>query len=161
MPGIVDAIKSFITGDPLAGIKGLIEEFHLSPEDKLKAAQFQQELEAKREEIQAARDAELARIQGENIRAETTSQDAYVRRARPTFAYIIEAVIGFNFILLPILQFATGKTPAPILLPTDLLWLFGAWMLGYGGLRSFDKFAALPGESKIDLPFIKASNVSS
>ncbi len=139
MTGIVDAIKTFITGDPLAGIKGLIEEFHLSPEDKLKAAQFQQELEAKREEIQAARDAELARIQGENIRAETTSQDAYVRRARPTFLYVMIAAIGMALIVFPLLNLATGKGLVIPEIPGAYLELFGVGYLGYTGARTWEK----------------------
>jgi hypothetical protein len=59
--------------------------FHLSPEDKAKLQQATQELEVRRDEIEAARDEALAQIQSQNITAETKSDDPYVRRARPTF----------------------------------------------------------------------------
>ena len=155
---IVDAIKGFLTGDPIKSITDLIAQFHASPEMKAQMEQAAQAMELQREQIEAARDQALDDIAGQNIRAETQSQDKYTSRARPTFLYIIEGILFWNFILLPSMQFATGKPPAPIVLPSDLLWLFGACVLGYTGARSLDKFMSLPGESKIDLPLVKMSN---
>ena len=54
------------------------EEFHLSREDKAKLQQAAQELEVRRDEIEAARDEALAQLT-----AETKSGDPFVRRARP------------------------------------------------------------------------------
>jgi hypothetical protein len=161
MGGFGAVFKTIVGGDPIGGISKLIEEFHLSPEQKTQIQAAAAQLEERREEIEAARDQALDDIAGQNIRAETESQDKYTARARPTFLYIIEGILFWNFILLPSMQLATGKPPAPIVLPSDLLWLFGACVLGYTGARSLDKFMALPGESKIDLPLIKMSNQSS
>jgi len=42
-------------GDPIKSITNLIDEFHLSPEQKDQMQQAAQELEVKRDEIAAAR----------------------------------------------------------------------------------------------------------
>lgn len=73
------------------------------------------------------------------LEVEAVSSDPWVRRARPTFLYIMYTVICWNFILLPLFQFATGSPIALIELPEDLYWLFGAGFLGYVGARSWDK----------------------
>jgi hypothetical protein len=160
MGGFGTVFKTILGGDPVDGISRLIDQFHLSPEQKAQIQQAAAELKERQEEIEAARDQALDDIAGQNIRAETESKDKFTSRARPTFLYIIEGILFWNFILLPSMQFVAGKPPAPMALPSDLLWLFGACVLGYTGARSLDKFMALPGESKIDLPFIKASNVT-
>lgn len=160
MGGLGTVFKTILGGDPVEGVTKLINQFKESPEQKIDEEKFLAGLQAQRDQIEAARDQALSDIAGQNIRAETTSADKYTSRARPTFLYIIEAVLGFNYILLPVMQFAMGRAVAPILLPSDLLWLFGACVLGYAGARSLDKFMALPGESKIDLPLVKMSNVS-
>jgi hypothetical protein len=157
----IDIFKAILGGNPLDGITKIIEEFHAKPLSEEEKKEFElkmAELASQQAAIQAARDQALVEVQGQNIRAETQSEDAYVRRARPTFMYIIESVLAFNYILLPIMQFFEGKTPAPIILPSDLLMLFGACVLGYAGFRSFDKFASLPGESKVELPLVKMYN---
>lgn len=88
-----------------------------------------------------------------NIRAEAQSGDKYTSRARPSFIYLMLAVLGCNYILFPLI----GKPP--ISYPDALFWLFGSCMLGYTGARTWEKFMGLPGESSIQLPFgIKASN---
>jgi hypothetical protein len=158
--GFGAVFKTILGGDPVEGVTKLINQFKESPEQKIDEEKFLAELQAQRDQIAAARDQALDDIAGQNIRAETTSADKYTARARPTFLYIIEAVLGFNYILLPAMQFSMGRGVAPILLPSDLLWLFGACVLGYTGARSLDKFMSLPGESKIDLPLVKMSNVS-
>jgi hypothetical protein len=157
---LTDIVKAFLTGDPIKSINDLVAQFHASPEMKAQMEQAVQAMELKRDQIEAARDQALDDIAGQNIRAETESKDKFTARARPTFLYIIEAVLFWNFILLPSMQFFAGKPVAPIALPSDLLWLFGACVLGYTGARSLDKFMGLPGESKLDLPLIKMSNAS-
>lgn len=158
MAGLTDIVKGFLTGDPIKSISDLIAQFHASPEMKAQMEQATQAMELQREQIEAARDQAIADVAGQNIRAETESKDKYTARARPTFLYIIEGILFWNFILLPTMQFATGEPPVPIVLPSDLLWLFGACVLGYTGARSLDKFMSLPGESKLEVPFVKASN---
>jgi hypothetical protein len=159
--GITDIVKTFITGDPLTGIKSLIEEFHLSPEQKAALEAQAAGWEIQKEQIVAARDKALDEVAGQNIRAETASTDKYTSRARPTFAYVIIAILAWNYIGLPLVQFCVGRTPQPVVLPDMIVYLFGAWMLGYAGFRSFDKFMALPGVTQLQMPGFKASNSQS
>src|SRR6516162_9168848 len=96
-----EIFKGLLGGDPVKSIGDLIGQFHLSPEDKAKLQQVTQELEVRRDEIEAARDEALAQIQSQNITAETKSEDPYVRRARPTFLYVIIAAMAYSLIVAP------------------------------------------------------------
>jgi hypothetical protein len=153
MGGFAAGFKALLGGNPIDGISKIIEEFHLSPEQKAQMQAAVQAQEIDLEKAKLARDAALQEVAGQNIRSETGSADKYTSRARPTFMYIVEGILFWNFILLPSAQFITGKPPAPIVLPTDLLWLFGSCVMGYVGARSLDKFMGLPGDSQMKLPF--------
>lgn len=73
------------------------------------------------------------------IEAESKSEDPWVRRARPFFLWIMYGVMGWNFMVLPTLQWLRQAPMSPVVLPDSLYYLFGAGFLGYGTLRSFDK----------------------
>lgn len=73
------------------------------------------------------------------ITVELQSQDAYVRRARPTFNYIFYAVLIFNYIFIPIYKVITGQALEVIDLPTELWTVFGVGFIGYGYLRTVEK----------------------
>jgi holin (3TMs family) len=139
MAGFLDIFKGLMGGDPIQSLSGLIDQFHLSPDESAKIKQAAAELELKREEIEAARDQALAAIQGENIRAETTSSDAYVRRARPTFLYMMIAAIGVDLVVFPLLGFAAGQGLKIVEIPAGYLELFGVAFLGYTGARTWEK----------------------
>lgn len=139
MGGFAQIFKGLVTGDPLKSIGDLIEQFHLSPEQKAQMQQAAQELEVKRDEIEAARDEALAQIQSRNITAETTSEDPYVRRARPTFLYVMILGIGFSIIIFPILNLLANKGLVMVPIPGAYLELFGVSFLGYTGARTWEK----------------------
>jgi hypothetical protein len=90
---------------------------------------------------------DVLRIQLSAIIAEAQSEDPWTSRARPTFLYVMYAVIGMCFIggILGIWwpdQVQRAATNIAALLnavPDDLWWLFGAGYLGYTGFRSMDK----------------------
>ncbi len=73
------------------------------------------------------------------ITTEIQSQDAYVRRARPTFNYIFYIIIVINYIFIPIYQMFTGNPLKPIDLPTEMWTVFGVGFIGYGYLRTVEK----------------------
>jgi len=108
-------------------------------------------------------DAEGARLL---IREAQKSEDAYVRRVRPTFLYLIYVLLIFNFIVMPILSGVAGigieivqltaegaitangteavetiavNTFVYPELPEPLWWAFTSSFLGYAGFRSWDK----------------------
>ncbi len=139
MPGVIDAIKGFLTGDPIKSVTDLIAQFHASPEMKAQLEQAAQKMELEREQIEAARDQALAEVQGQNIRAETTSEDAYVRRARPTFLYMMILAMGVDLIIFPLINLFSGKGLTILEIPAPYLELFGAAFLGYTGARTWEK----------------------
>jgi hypothetical protein len=145
----------------LDAVNSIINDFHLSPEDKVKAQQAIQEAS-----LAAARQAEdyeakMNDIAGQNIRSETGSADKFTARARPTFLYIVNAILGFNFLGLPLLHALGAKDAAPIAIPSDVLTLFGVVMTGYVVSRSMEKISALPGDSNINvLGVVKVGNKS-
>lgn len=74
-----------------------------------------------------------------NIQAEAKSGDKYTSRARPTFLYICNFILLFNYVIVPIFN------KKPIEFPEPLFWLFGSVMLGYVGARSWEKISGVPG----------------
>jgi hypothetical protein len=81
------------------------------------------------------------------IIAEAQSQDPYTSRARPSFLYVMYALIlaaipmgvlhAFNPELA--VSIATGLKAWLGALPEELWWLFGTGYLGYTGARTIDK----------------------
>ena len=81
------------------------------------------------------------------IIAEAKSADKWTSRARPSFLYVIYAMIlaslpmGVLYAFNPTIanHIATGMKEWLAAIPQDLWWLFGAGYLGYSASRSFDK----------------------
>ncbi|HEV2177366.1 MAG TPA: 3TM-type holin [Terriglobia bacterium] len=139
MGGFAGIFKGLVGGDPIKSIGDLIDQFHMSPEQKAQLGLDQAQLEERRDEIEAARDEALAAVQSKNITAETQSEDAYVRRARPTFLYMMILAIGIDLIIFPVLSLATHHGLNILEIPGAYLELFGVGFLGYTGARSWEK----------------------
>ena len=152
------AIFDAILKPALDSVTKLIGEFHLSPEEKAQAQQAIADASARAQQSAVDYEVKLNEIAGQNIRADAASGDKFTSRARPSFLYVIIAVLAFNYIGLPLAQIFGSHVP-PIVLPADLLALFGICMTGYSYLRSADKALALPGDTSINvLGLFKASN---
>jgi hypothetical protein len=144
----------------LDSVNDLIAQFHLSPEDKAKAQQAVADAADKARAQAEDYDVKLNDIAGQNIRADASSGDKFTERARPSFLYVIIAVLAFNYIGIPCAQLF-GSHVAPITLPTDLLSLFGVAICGYSMSRTAEKVSALPGDSQINiLGMLKVGNKS-
>ncbi len=139
MGGFASIFKELVGGDPVKGIASIIDQFHLSPEQKAAITQQTAQLEMQREQIEAARDQALADVQGQNIRAETTSTDAYVRRARPTFLYCMILAIFYSLVIVPTASALGGHGFVALDIPASYLQLFGVGFLGYTGARTWEK----------------------
>lgn len=111
-----------------------LKETHTVELAKLQIQLQQQAQEAITQEIEAA---------GQNIRAEATNGDKYTSRARPTFIYVCNVIICWNYIVVPLLK------EKPVEFPEALFWLFGSVMLGYVGARSWEKISGV-GAGKAD-----------
>lgn len=81
------------------------------------------------------------------IVAEAQSIDPWTSRARPSFMYVMYAMIlasipmGFLFAFRPDVAMAVtaGVKNWLAALPEEMWWLFGAGYLGYSGARMFEK----------------------
>ena len=146
MGAFTQIFKGLVGGDPIKSIGDLIDQFHVSPEQKAQMQQAAQELEVQREQIEAARDEALADLQSKNITAETTSEDAFVRRARPSFLYVMIIGIAFSIIVFPILNLVTHRGLQVVDIPDPYLQLFGVAFLGYTGARTWEKTRGTTGD---------------
>lgn len=102
MGGFGAIFKGLLGGDPVKSITDLIGEFHMSPEDKAKLQQAAQELEVKRQEIEAARDEALANITLQNTQGARAMQISVKSILPPLLAIVVS--LGF-FGLLYIIAF--------------------------------------------------------
>jgi holin (3TMs family) len=144
----VGLLQNILGGTLLSSVKGLIDEFHASPELK---AQMQAAANANALQIKLSQDALESKLQdtlareieaaSANIRADAASGDKYTSRARPSFIYVVLVILSCNYIVFPL----AGK--APLAFPDAFFWLFGSCMLGYTGARTWEKIAILtPGK---------------
>jgi hypothetical protein len=135
--GIIDAIDNIASGGIKGLVLGVLDRIKLNPEEKAKIQvqleqnsfelqKLQMELEAKEKE-QIAKEIEAASA---NIRAEAQSGDKYTARARPTFLHMVMLILGWNYIVAPLLHLE---------LPEPLFWLFRSAVLGYTGARTWEK----------------------
>ena len=127
---------------PLVG--QLIDRLFPDPaeREKAKLALIQQEGQQALKEME---------VQLSAIVTEAASPDPWTSRARPTFLYVMYAVIGLRFVggILGIWWPEHATTAAQNIanllgaIPDDLWWLFGAGYLGYTGVRGFEKMKGL------------------
>lgn len=143
----------------LDSVTALIGQFHMSPEEKVQAQQAIADASQKAEQASRDYEVQLNTIASQNIRADATNGDKYTERARPTFMYVIIAVFAFNYIGLPIAQIFGSKI-GPIVLPADLLTLFGVCVTGYVFSRTAEKVSAMPGDSQVSVLGMKVGNKS-
>ena len=83
------------------------------------------------------------------IVAEANSQDPWTSRARPSFMYVMYALLLASLPMGVLFAFQPDTAQAVTdgvgrwlnALPEELWWLFGAGYLGYSGARTFEKRA--------------------
>jgi hypothetical protein len=116
--GAVAQIAKVFKADPtvVEQNKFEIEKIQIDLQEKV--------LEAATREVEAA---------SANIKADASSGDKYTSRARPTFMYVCEFILAWNYIAVPLFK------QQPVNLPEPLFWLFGSAILGYTGARTWEK----------------------
>jgi len=164
----VNPILTKLFGDGVSSLGDvftkIVGAFKLSPEQKAaldaaaeankeKLAEMDRDIQVKAMEYEAS----AIQAASANIQAEAKSGDKFTSRARPMFMYIVEAILAFNYIGIPIAKLL-GSTVSPIELPSNLLALFGVCITGYTVFRSLDKFMGLPGDSQVQLGSLKIGN---
>lgn len=93
MGGFAAIFKGLVGGDPVKSIGDLIDQFHLSPEQKAQMQQAAQELEVQRDQIEAARDEALADIAEKNVESSRAMQVAVKSVLPPLLALVV--TVGF------------------------------------------------------------------
>ena len=136
-------IGSILGGTLAETVKGIISQFHMSPEDKAKAQaavdQNAKEIQLKQMELQEKiDDANSKEIEAAaaNIQAEAKSGDKFTSRSRPSFICMMLLIMVCNYVVFPMIN------KPPINFPEALFWLFGSCMLGYTGARTWEKLGA-------------------
>lgn len=130
-------LDSIIGGGVGQLVKDVVGTFKLSPEAKLEFDKQMAENEFKLKQMDAELESKLADTASANIQAEEKSGDKYTSRARPTFLYIVEFILLWNYVAVPLFK------QTPVQLPEPLFWLFGSVMLGYVGARSWEKISGM------------------
>lgn len=150
--GIFDSILGTLGGSAAGGVGQLVKDvvgtFKLSPEAKAEVEQKLDEnklalaqLDAQLQEAQLKHDTDIQTQAAENIRAEATSEDAFVRRARPAFLWVMTTAIGISLIVFPLINTFTGKGLTFVQIPDAYLQLFGVGFCGYSVCRTYEKVA--------------------
>jgi hypothetical protein len=153
------SIQDVLGSSLLDSVKGLISQFHMSPEDK---AKLQQQLDAEKDAFaQAENDynTKLNDIAGQNIRSEEQSGDKFTVRARPAVIWVGLLMFFWNYCVVPTAGLHWHIPSLPI--PDTFSEIWGVVVTGYVFNRTVDKLMALPGDSSVKLPFgVQISNKS-
>ena len=135
-------IFSGSVGTLVEQVGGVVDQFHLSGEEKQK---FKLELEA----LLQKRDSEIeetirTELQSKErvLVAELTQGDSYTKRARPTVVYAGLVFMFLNYCIIPAIQSLAGAVVEPFELPTEFWvgWsgIVATWSIG----RSAEKRGA-------------------
>jgi hypothetical protein len=82
---------------------------------------------------------QIAQITSANLTADSSSNDSFVRRARPAFLWVITIGVAFSVVVFPVINALMGKGLVMPEIPSAYLDLFGVAFLGYTGARSIEK----------------------
>jgi|SRR6185437_8083632 len=141
MAAFVDAIKTFLTGDPLQGISKIIEDIHPTPEQRAQAQVLLEQVKLQSDQLATARDQALEQYEA------TVQNDPTWKKAHGFFVYIVDAALLFNLLLLPLWNRITHQAVAYIPLPDDVMHLFEITFVGFAGvIHGPDIISALKGK---------------
>lgn len=132
-------LDSLLAGGVGQLVKDVVGSFKLSPEAKLEFDKQMAENDFKLKQMDSELESKLADTAAQNIQSEEKSGDKYTSRARPTFLYVCNFIIAWNYVAVPLFK------QQPVALPEPLFWLFGSVMLGYVGARSWEKISGAIG----------------
>jgi uncharacterized membrane protein (DUF106 family) len=153
------SIQDVLGSSLLDSVKGIIAQFHMSPEDK---AKLQAQLDEQKDRFTAAENdynTKLNDIAGQNIRTEEQSGDKFTMRARPAVIWVGLLMFFWNYCIVPTAGIHWHVPALPI--PDTFSEIWGVVVTGYVFSRTADKLMALPGESSLKLPFgVQLSNNS-
>lgn len=120
-----------------SGIRGLISEFHSSPEEKQKALEAVMAYESKLYQIASSID--LAQLEVNKVEAANSSR--FVSGWRPFIGWVCGGGLAYEVIVRDLLNWLLMLSGTPLLptLNNEILWMTMSSMLGIAGLRTFEK----------------------
>lgn len=147
--GIASSILSGGIDKVVSSVGSVLDSLFTSDDEKNKAAnvklqltlaatQARLELDEKLEEAFLQDAADLRK----QITVEVQSADWFVRRSRPAAVWIGVIILGFNFVIIPLIQSIWGQALAPMVFPDEFWMVWSGLVLGYGILRTIDKYRA-------------------
>jgi hypothetical protein len=105
-------------------------------------------LQAEQELRKQEHDEKMGQIDINKI--EAASEDAFVRRARPSVMWICAFALAYNFIGYPIAQWLCAiwrpEIHPPVLPDPEYLFIVLGALLGFGGFRTFEKMKGVNGK---------------
>ena len=121
-------------GDLVKSVGSVVDDFHMSGEEKQRLKMEMQQLIQRREsEIEETIRSEL-KAKERVLVAELQQGDNYTKRARPTVVYAGLVFIFFNYVLVPTIQSLTGATIQSFELPVEFWAAWGGivatWTIG-------------------------------
>lgn len=152
------SITDILGGSLVDSIGKIIDQFHMSPDDKAKLQLAIQQNADAVQQAQETYDTKLNDIAGQNIRAEQTSGDKVVTRARPGVIWVGLGMFVWNYCLVPTVGMHWHVPSLPI--PDMFLEIWGVVVTGYVFNRTAEQIMKAPGDSSIKLPFVSLSNKS-
>lgn len=124
------------------GVSGLLgkilDDIHTPPEVKAQIEQQAAQNQLALAQLEADTQVKLNQLAVGEVQAESSSTDAFVRRARPAFLWLMTIALFFN-LSLPLVSQLFGGHLQPLAIPEGLYTLFSTAFLGYTACRTFEK----------------------
>jgi len=132
-------LLDFLGGDVVKTVANVVDDFLNKDEHKEKLELQARQLDIEEEKIQAQI---LEKVHETNI-AEAKSSNWFVASWRPFVGWVCGVALAYTFILEPIIEWGVkiaGINVSPPTLNTGALFNLVLAMLGFGGLRTFEKY---------------------
>ncbi len=134
---IITSIFGEGVGKIFDGIKGIIGQFKLSPEEKAKLESDLAHLEFESQKLMETSFQTEINAKKDIIVAELQYGDKFTKRMRPMIGYFGMLVIFYNYCLIPTIQWAKTNAPAPFDLPTEFWVAWGGIVAdGFGAFKA-------------------------
>lgn len=128
----------FGTGGISSLLGKILDDIKTPPELKAQIEQQAAQNALALAQLQADTETKLNQLAVGEIQAESSSNDKFVRRARPAFLWMMTLALGFN-LFLPLGSQLFGGHLQPLQIPAALYGLFGTAFTGYVAARTVEK----------------------
>lgn len=128
----------FGTGGIAGFLSKVLDDIHMPPEVKAQIEQKAAENQLALTQLEADTQTKLNQMAVQEVEADSSSSDKFVRRARPAFLWMMTLALGFN-LFLPLVSQLFGGHLQPLPIPDALYGLFATAFTGYVAARTVEK----------------------